>query len=97
MKVKELIQKLQAYYGDLEVRIMNTAIDVDESCPTFEIDDVESALDINFEVETITCKEDDFILIEYKNDLHIDNMYKFNYDPNQDDKINVPPDTGPKY
>ncbi len=35
MLVSELIEKLQQYPNELEVRVMNVAIEDDESCPEF--------------------------------------------------------------
>jgi hypothetical protein len=43
MLVSELIEKLQQYPSELEVRIMNVAIEDYESCPSFEIKGISSA------------------------------------------------------
>lgn len=68
MNVSALIEKLKTYQPDLEVRVMNVAIEDDESCPTFEIKSISSAKEINDEFEE--PRDMNFVLIEI-----IDNSY----------------------
>ena len=68
MLVSELIEKLQKYTQDLEVRVMNVAIEDDESCPTFEIKSISSAKENDEEFEE--PRDMDFVFIEM-----LDNSY----------------------
>ena len=47
MKVKDLILQLKKYDEELEVRVLNSAIEDDESCPTFEIKSAISAMEFD--------------------------------------------------
>ncbi|MCA1920228.1 MAG: hypothetical protein LDL38_12565 [Flavobacterium piscis] len=68
MLVSELIEKLQKYPQDLEVRVMNVAIEDDESCPTFEVKSISSAKENDEDLEE--PRDMDFVFIEM-----LDNSY----------------------
>ena len=83
MKVEELIEKLVCYPKGLEVRIMNTVIDSDESCPSFELTSVESFSEIAREAETDGLNPDtDCVLLEFSDSLYIKEIYDIKFNPN---------------
>jgi hypothetical protein len=85
MKVSELIKQLAEYDPNIDVRIMNTAIDEDESCPTFELESIESASDIVRETEAVGFDPDtDIVFLEFSDELHIKDEYGFDYDPDME-------------
>ena len=71
MKVGELISMLEEFHEDTEVRICNVAIEDDEVCPTFQIDDVIEEEGHNGEeyvpVVTIEFQDSTYIQDEYNN------------------------------
>jgi len=73
MLVSELIEKLQKYPQNLEVRVMNVAIEDDESCPTFEVKAISSAKENDEDYEDPI--DMDFVYIEMLNNSYI--MPKF--------------------
>jgi hypothetical protein len=82
MKVNELIERLKNYSPDMEVRIMNTAIDEDEACPSFELTSVESASEIASTVQEIFGNPNtDCVFLEFTDDLHIMDEYNIHYNP----------------
>jgi len=73
MKVLELIKKLKQYPEELEVRVMNMAIEDDESCPTFEIKSISSAKENDEEFEE--PRDMDFVFIEILDNEYIQEKY----------------------
>lgn len=73
MKVSELIEKLKQYPEDLEVRVMNVAIEDDESCPTFEIKSISSAKENDEEFSE--PRDMDFVFIEMLDNSYIQEEY----------------------
>ena len=73
MLVSELIEKLQQYPSELEVRVMNVAIEDDESCPTFEIKAISSAKENDEEYEE--PRDMDFVYIEMLDNSYIQEEY----------------------
>jgi hypothetical protein len=74
MKVKELKEQLEKYDDNLEVRLSNVCIEDDESMPTFEIKDVESASEAagdEFDKES----DLEFVFLEFYDDEYIKNEY----------------------
>lgn len=73
MKVLDLIEKLKQYPEDLEVRVMNVAIEDDESCPTFEIKSISSAKENDEEFKE--PHDMDFVFIEMLDNEYIQDEY----------------------
>lgn len=69
MKVKKLIKQLKKLNPELQVRIMNIAIEFDEACPTFGILDVTEAPEESNKFVTIDFKDEAFIQDEVNNSL----------------------------
>jgi hypothetical protein len=73
MLVSELIEKLQQYPNELEVRVMNVAIEDDESCPTFEVKAISSAKENDEDYEE--PRDMDFVYIEMLDNSYIQEEY----------------------
>lgn len=72
MKVSDLIEKLKKFPQDVEVRIMNVAIEDDESCPTFELKQIEKASDVdNFDKDT----DVEFVFLQFLDDDYVDDVF----------------------
>jgi len=61
MKLKELQDQLSKFNPEDEVRIMNVAIEDDETCPTFEIESIEQFTKANQRVITLQYTDEIFI------------------------------------
>ncbi len=70
MKLKELQDQLSKFNPEDEVRIMNVAIEDNETCPTFEIEQIEQFTKANQRVITLQYTDgiftDDSVNIEPK-------------------------------
>lgn len=61
MNVNTLIDELKKLPGTLPVVMMNTAIEDDESCPTFEITDIEQHNEKGKRFVSLQIEDTDFI------------------------------------
>ena len=70
MLVSELVSKLLTYPQDVEVRALNTAIEDNETCPTFTIYSISSNSENN---ESFSLENGDveFISIEFMDNEYI--------------------------
>ena len=72
MTVLDFIEKLKKYPETLDVRVLNAAIEDDNSCPTFEVKNVTSAKeDDDFE----GLRDLDFVYIEFVDEEYVNEEY----------------------
>lgn len=85
MNKKELVEKLSKYPDDMEVRVINFAIDDNEACPTFDVLEVSSNKE-DSEEETWDDKEDvDFIYIHTYDEEYVADEFLFDVEELDDD------------
>lgn len=73
MLVSELVSKLLTYPQDLEVRTINSAIEDDETCPTFTIYSVSANSENNEEFDS--KKDVDYLVIEFTDNEYIQDEF----------------------
>lgn len=73
MLVSELASKLLTYPQDLEVRTLNTAIEDNESCPTFTIHSVSANSENNEEFDS--SRDVDYLTIEFTDNEYIQDEF----------------------
>ena len=73
MLVSELVSKLLTYPQDLEVRTINSAIEDDETCPTFTIHSVFANSENNEEFDS--KKDVDYLVIEFTDNEYIQDEF----------------------
>lgn len=73
MKTFELIEKLSEYPSELEVRVLNTAIEDDCSCPTFTVHSVSANSENNDEFNLET--DVDYLVIEFTDGEYIQDEF----------------------
>ena len=73
MLVSELASKLLTYPRDLEVRTLNTAIEDNESCPTFTIHSVSANSENNEEFDS--SRDVDYLTIEFTDNEYIQDEF----------------------
>lgn len=71
MNIKQLKDKLAGLPDDMPVAVMNTCIEDDESCPGFEIVDIEA-------MKNDAKATRDTLFIQINDEIYVDSMYNIN-------------------